>query len=136
MESPSSQICVLIADKSLPACGSLKATAAKSPPASLGWYLACCSLPPSRCTVQAAMPCEVITLRTELHKLPTCAVSSPLYWLLKPRPPSLGSTSAQNTPPAPSCLSTSSGSRPLRSQHSARSATSSVTSAIPPARGS
>src|ERR1700687_152926 len=48
--------------------------------------------------VQAAIPCEVITLRSELHRLPTYAVNSPVSKLVRPRPPAEIGTWGQSNP--------------------------------------
>src|ERR1700733_10249318 len=73
------------------------------------------------------MPCEVMTLRSELHRLPTYAVSSPLSRLLAPRPPKPAGTCAHSTPAAPSLRSSPGGISCATSHEPGWSPTSSVT---------
>src|SRR5687768_17113120 len=75
------------------------------------------------------MPCEVIRLRNELHSAPTCAVNSPFSRLENPSPPNLTGTSGHSAPLRPNCRTRSIGITPRRSHSSARSPTTSVTSA-------
>src|SRR5450755_20328 len=121
--SPSHRICVRMADRSLPASGSLNATAASSPLANRARYSRRCGSVPIRWMVQAAIPCEVITLRSELHRLPTYAVNSPPSRLLRPSPPYSAGTWGHSRPSPASLRRTSSGSRPARSQVAAWSPT-------------
>src|SRR6478609_8367239 len=113
-----------MAARSLPASGSLKPTAVSLPPVSSPRKRRRWSRSPKRCTVQAAMPCEVMIERSELHRVPTYAVSSPLSRLLSPRPPWVVGTCAQSSPSAPRVRSRSRGSSPVTSQWAARVPTS------------
>src|SRR5699024_7655174 len=81
-----------------PAPGSLKAAAATAPPARRGRYSASCSSVPRRSMVPATICWEVMTLRTELHRLPVCAVSSPISLGLSPSPPNRVATWGHSRP--------------------------------------
>jgi hypothetical protein len=87
ISSPSRRTVVAIADRSLPATGSLNPTPTSVPSTSRGSTAARVRASACRATVQAAMPCAVITLRTDPQWTPTAAVSSPLSTLDSPGPP-------------------------------------------------